>query len=1095
MKCRFNKVVLIIAFFCFLFGWSQTNIPPNIIAVGDQYYCPLSQINIVTSFNIIDPDDTEIDVLHIQISTGYQTGQDQLILNGSHPNITSTWNISEGKLTLNGVSGAQMLYTDLIAAVLDVVFQSSATSVSNEKFFSFNIGDANYLPLTDHYYEYISNSGVTWTEARDLAATYTYFGLQGYLATLLYPEEAQLTGEQAASTGWIGGSDQETEGVWKWVTGPEAGLIFWNGLGNGSTPNYANWDVNEPNQFGDEDYAHITDCTNCQDGSWNDLPNEGSDGEYYPRGFVVEYGGMPGDPDVNISASTKIMTPSIVSVSGDSRCGDGSVSLQATSDSGTVIWFDALTAGNQLATGNTFITPSINTTTTFYALTSVNGCLEGVRVPVVATIYDIPTIDSITEDIVCIGDTAQLFATATNGAIVRWYEAAVGGPIIGNGGAFSTPVLNTTTTYYIDADTSNGCATLSRTPITAIIQQVATPIGNALQTFCDIENATIADLIVTGIDVIWYDANIDGNVLSNTDILTSATYYATQTLQDCESPVRLVIDVIIYETVVPLQQSEIPNILSCDDLVDGNDTNGFVTFDLTQNESILLNGKSDSGFQSKYFTDALYSNQIMNPSAFVNTIQDGQAIYVRMANIFSNNCYTDLMFIIQVDALPVIQSSIVFKNCDEDGIPDGFTDYNLTEANDVITDGNADELTIRYYLSAAEAESGIGAIEPVPFNNATASTVYARVENNEGCYRVSTVNLQVSTTSFPLGYLQELENCDDDNTIDGLHKFDLTQASPEFIAEFPTGQNLSVHYYKNIEDAQFEANEILPQENYINDTPFSQTLYVRVESEDNGDCYGIGPHLLLTIHPRPEFEVDQSEIYCLNDEPITLITFNSNGNFLYEWTDASGVVVSNLPTATVLVGGTYTVIATSSFDCESFPVSFAVIESSIADISNDDITIVQLSDNNSIRINDNNLGIGDYEYALDDISGPYQDDPYFDQVGAGVHTLYVQDKNGCGIADLEVFVMGFPKFLTPNNDGYNDTWNVKGLGNEYSQNSTVYIYDRYGKLIKQINPRAEGWNGTFNGQNLKASDYWFVVQLENINGNATTYRGHFSLVR
>ena len=190
-------------------------------------------------------------------------------------------------------------------------------------------------------------------------------------------------------------------------------------------------------------------------------------------------------------------------------------------------------------------------------------------------------------------------------------------------------------------------------------------------------------------------------------------------------------------------------------------------------------------------------------------------------------------------------------------------------------------------------------------------------------------------------------------------------------------------------------------------------------------------------------------------------------------------------------------IAISSFGCDSFPISFTVLESSVADIENDDVTIVELSDNNSIAINNsnNNLGIGDYEFSLDDISGPYQDEPFFGQIGAGVHTIYVQDKNGCDIAELEVFVMGFPKFFTPNNDRYNDTWNIKGLSNEFTQNSTVYICDRYGKLIKQINPRAEGWDGTFNGQQLRTSDYWFVVQLENVNGNTTTYRGHFSLIR
>jgi gliding motility-associated-like protein len=226
-----------------------------------------------------------------------------------------------------------------------------------------------------------------------------------------------------------------------------------------------------------------------------------------------------------------------------------------------------------------------------------------------------------------------------------------------------------------------------------------------------------------------------------------------------------------------------------------------------------------------------------------------------------------------------------------------------------------------------------------------------------------------------------------------------------------------------------------------------------------------------------------------------LITFNPTGTFNYEWKDENGMVVSNMPTATVTVGGTYTVVATSSFGCESFPQSFTVVESAPANITMDDVSIVELSDNNSITIDTTNLGIGDYEFALDYYSGPYQDAPYFDHVGSGEHTLYVQDKKGCGIAELKVFIMGFPKFFTPNDDGYNDTWNIEGLSYEYTQNSTVYIFDRYGKLLKQLNPRDEGWNGAFNGEKLRPSDYWFVAELINVDGTMITYRGHFSLVR
>jgi gliding motility-associated-like protein len=298
-------------------------------------------------------------------------------------------------------------------------------------------------------------------------------------------------------------------------------------------------------------------------------------------------------------------------------------------------------------------------------------------------------------------------------------------------------------------------------------------------------------------------------------------------------------------------------------------------------------------------------------------------------------------------------------------------------------------------------------------------------------------------------------------------------------------------------DAQLEQNEILNQTNYVNTVGFSQTLYVRVESDDNGACFGIGPHLILTVHPRPEFEVDNSEIYCLDNNPITLTTFSPNGNYSYEWKDSNGGIVSNLPFAEVVSGGSYTVNATSSFGCESFPVIFSVVESAIANMDIDDITIVELSDNNSVTINNdaNNLGIGDYEFSLDKINGPFQNEPYFDNVGAGTHTIYVKDKNGCGIESLEIFILGFPKFFTPNNDGTNDTWQIRGLGTDFTNASKVSVYNRYGKLVKQLNAKNGIWDGTFKGQKLPDSDYWFVAELIEVTGNIKTYRGHFTLKR
>ena len=861
----FRKFSLFPFFFVLLgyqLGWSQ-NVPPVIQATGNQIYCPFTQIPVATTFNIIDVGNTAIPQLFIQISTGYIINQDKLFLIGSHPNITTSWNNAQGKLTLSVVGGALTNHTDLINAAKDVVFETEFQASNRDRFFSFSIGNANYLPSTGHYYEFIPSVGITWKDAKTAATNRNYYGIQGYLATIGSAEESQLAGEQASGAGWIGGTDEETEGVWKWATGPEIGTVFWNGGPNGSAPTgaYSNWNAQEPNNLDDEDYAHITAPGVGTKGSWNDLSNTGAvSGDYQPKGYIVEYGGTPGDPVIDISASTKI---------------------------------------------------------------TINPIFQ---------VVDIPSV--------------------------------------------------------------------------------------------------------------------------------------------------------------------IPVIQECDTDLDGNATNGFTEFNLTDYKPNLSNGALQTDFTLRFYRDLSYSNLIANPTSFTNMVKDEQTIYVRIFSNLDSSCFIETVFLIRVDKLPVVLNSITYKNCDEDGIADGFTDFNLNEVDAILNPNNASDLTITYHLTIANANADDGdALNLSPFNNATASTIYARVENSYGCHVVSTINLKVSTTSFPANSLQELVTCDDDGLNDGRYSFDLEASTSDFLAQFPTGQKLSVYYYESLPDAQLNQNKIKNTSNYINTNPFSQLIYVRVQSDYNGDCFGVGPYLQLTVNLLPEFTVDQSENFCLNGEPIVLETYNPKGNYSYIWTDQSNQVISTQSTATVASEGTYTVTASSREGCESPPVEFTVVASGIANLTDANVSIDDLSEANTITIDTSNLGIGDYEFALGSIYGPYQDSPIFNNVPAGNYTLYVNDKNGCGIAELEVYVLGFAKYFTPNNDGFNDTWNIKGFVSQFSQQSYIDIFDRYGLFLARIRPSDEGWDGLYKGEKLPMTDYWFVAHFLDDEGQTRNFKGHFSLIR
>ena len=120
----------------------------------------------------------------------------------------------------------------------------------------------------------------------------------------------------------------------------------------------------------------------------------------------------------------------------------------------------------------------------------------------------------------------------------------------------------------------------------------------------------------------------------------------------------------------------------------------------------------------------------------------------------------------------------------------------------------------------------------------------------------------------------------------------------------------------------------------------------------------------------------------------------------------------------------------------------------------------------------------------------------FSNVAPGEHTVSVVDPRGCGLVSEEIIIVGFPKFFTPNGDGMNDNWTIEGI--ETLTNPVIMIYDRYGKLLKQLNQSNFGWDGSLNGQELPSSDYWFQLTYSDTNGQTTTAKyinNHFSLKR
>ena len=192
------------------------------------------------------------------------------------------------------------------------------------------------------------------------------------------------------------------------------------------------------------------------------------------------------------------------------------------------------------------------------------------------------------------------------------------------------------------------------------------------------------------------------------------------------------------------------------------------------------------------------------------------------------------------------------------------------------------------------------------------------------------------------------------------------------------------------------------------------------------------------------------------------------------------------------MGGVYEVVATKTdgSNCTR-TLSFILVPSNVATITQNDLTIVDLEgDTGSLEVQTNTLGIGDYEFALYDPNGPYQNAPYFSQIPAGIHELYIRDKNGCGITMIPFSILGHMKYFSPNGDGINDYWKILGVNAKFQPQSQIYIFDRYGRLITEIKPSEAGWDGKLNNRLLQQDDYWFRVFFQ----DGRQYSGHFSLL-
>lgn len=626
----------------------------------------------------------------------------------------------------------------------------------------------------------------------------------------------------------------------------------------------------------------------------------------------------------------------------------------------------------------------------------------------------------------------------------------------------------------VDSLLDNDCLGLGE-HITLFVETV--PIANpvTIDTLCDTDGDSLADFDTTtiesdllqgqtGMSVTYTDQL--GNPLPSPlpNPFTTATQTITATLtntisQDPDGPCTDQ-TTITFQVEAAAIANPIPEQRTCDD-----DGDGLFDFDTTGFEATILNGQTGMTVTYTAQDGTVLASPLPNP--FTTATQE---VTVRVENQLSAACFDETVITFFVDAQPEAFTVMDDFVCD-DASNDDEASFVLSVYNTEVLNGqSAGDFEVSYYASAEDAQDALNPLANSHINTSNPQEIFARIENsdNANCFDISSFEIGV----YQLPIAQDIEDvniCDIDN--DGEENVFLSSFNNDIV----NGQtNTSISYHLSQSDANTNLNAV--DTNYLLEASSIQ-LFARLESTISSDCYTTTS---FTITLREQPEIDLETIYYLCDTVPFQVSISS-GYDAYLWSTGATSQTISIDTP-----GGYSVTVSNfygDFVCEE-TFNFQVIQSGLPTIT--DVIVTDFTQNeNSIEVLVE--GSGDYEYSL--LGFPWQDENIFTNLPLQAeYIIRVRDKNGCGIAFEEAYLLYAPKFFTPNGDGYHDTWNIVNFNRE--SNGVTHIFDRYGKLLTTLGSGSIGWDGTFNGVAMPSNGYWYRFER----GNGQVYTGGFSLI-
>jgi gliding motility-associated-like protein len=639
-------------------------------------------------------------------------------------------------------------------------------------------------------------------------------------------------------------------------------------------------------------------------------------------------------------------------------------------------------------------------------------------------------------------------------------------------------------------DTATDC--FNTMPLDLVVNPLPVPEPASIDPLCDDDTDGLQTFDLSGVasqvigsqldmDVTYHqtqsDADSDVNALGD-NITTTTPNLQTifirleNTITGCYavSTIDLVVDPL------PVIANIAPYVL-CDDINSGDLEE---EFDLSILDVEIINGQDAT--LSYHATEADAQNNIAPLTTLYSS--PTQTIYAALQDNITG-CRSVAPIELVVIQLPSTTVLTPLEECDDDA--DGLTVFTLTDKDTEALNGQTG-LSVSYYLTQSDAEAGTPEIGPVYINvTADAQQVWIRLTDTAtDCFNTMPLDLVVNPLPVPEpASIDPL--CDDDT--DGLQTFDLSGVASQVIG---SQLDMDVTYHQTQSDADSDVNAL--GDNITTTTPNLQTIFIRLENTVTG-CYAVSI-IDLVVNSLPVVDLEDNYVICESASggglDFAIVDPGlSPANYSFIWRDESGTLISTDPTYTAEDPGIYSleVSYTDGSGCTAPLEIFTVNESGNPAVTAS-VTSEPFADTHVIVATASGTGI--YEFSLD--QGPWQDSGTFIGVSAGEHSVNVRDVNGCGVTTYILFVIDFPPYFTPNGDGYNDVWNISALSGQMA--SKIYIFDRYGKLLKQISPAGDGWDGTYNGQMMPTSDYWFLLEYNDFNtGEPKQLRAHFTLKR